>query len=159
MRAREFCNTEVFTATRDASLRDAAILMRTHHVGALVVVEGEGREARPVGILTDRDIVVAVIAVSGARPDSIRVGEAMSTRVVCAREDDGIFEAVRMMADRGVRRLPVVAADGTLRGIVTLDDVLGVLAREMANVTAALKLAGDREAIQRRILDVLAAPA
>lgn len=159
MKVRDFCRTEVVTARRGASLREASILMRNHHVGALVVTEGEGREARPVGILTDRDIIVAVIAVPGARPEGIRVGDAMSKRVACAREDDGIFEAARAMAERGVRRLPVISADGALRGMVTLDDVLGVLSRELANLTAALKGAGEREALERRILDVLAAPA
>ena len=144
------------TVEQLASLREAALLMRNQHVGALVAVEKSERGEQPKGILTDRDIVVAVIAVPGARPEGIRVVDAMSTRLAVAREDDGVFEAAQTMAERGVRRLPVVAQDGALRGMVTAEDIQRVLSGEMANLAAALRKGAEREGIERRVLDLLA---
>jgi CBS domain-containing protein len=156
MKVRDFCSTKVVTVPPLASLREAALLMRNHHVGTLVVVEGSPDEAaRPVGILTDRDIVVAVIAVPGARPEGIRVCDLMMTRLAVAREDDGVGEVAEAMRAAGVRRLPVVAADGALRGIVSADDVQRVIAGEASSLAAAMAGGAAREVIQRRVLDVL----
>ena len=145
MKARDLCSPQVVTAEPGASLREAALAMRNQHVGALVVVEKKDGVPRPVGILTDRDIVVAVIAVPGARPEGIRVGDAMTTELVTAREDDGLFEVVQRMSERSVRRLPVVGADGGLKGIVTLDDVLRVLSAELGQLAEALRWGRMRE--------------
>jgi CBS domain-containing protein len=123
--------------------------MREQHVGALVVVETRDGVERPVGILTDRDIVVAVVAVPGARPEGIRVADAMSTDVAVAREDDGLFEAVARMSERAVRRLPVVGPDGGLKGIVSLDDVLRMLAAELGQLAEALRWGRMRERSKR----------
>jgi CBS domain-containing protein len=152
MKVRDFCSPGVVTVAPDASLREAALLMRNRHVGSLVAVERSGELERPVGILTDRDIVVAVVAVPGARPEGIRVADAMSTDVAVAREDDGLFEAVETMQQKAVRRLPVVGADGGLRGIVTADDVLRVLSAELGNLAEALRWGRKRELDQRRPL-------
>lgn len=145
MQVRELCSPQVVTVAPEASLREAALAMRNQHVGALIVVQKKDGVARPVGILTDRDIVVAVIAVPGARPEGIRVGDAMSTDLATAREDDGLFEAVQRMSERAVRRLPVVGADGGLKGIVSLDDVLRVLAAELGQLAEALRWGRMRE--------------
>lgn len=152
MKVREFFSPNVVLAEPDASLREASLLMRDRHVGALVVVEKKDGVARPVGILTDRDIVVAVLAVPGARPEGIRVADAMSTNLAVAREDDGIFEAVQRMSERAVRRLPVVGADGGLSGIVTLDDVLRVISTELAQLAEALRWGRMREREKRPAL-------
>jgi CBS domain-containing protein len=149
MKVRDFLSPQVVTAEPGASLREAALLMRERHVGALLVVEKKAGITRPVGILTDRDIVVAVIAVPGARPEGIRVADAMSTELAVAREDDGIFEAVTRMSERAVRRLPVVGPDGGLKGIVTLDDVLRVLATELGQLAEALRWGRMRERDRR----------
>ncbi len=156
MKVRDFCSLEVVTIEPLASLRAAAALMRSKHVGALVVVEGKDADARPVGIITDRDIVVAVIAIPGARPEGIRVCDLMSTRLAVAREDDGPFETLQAMSERGVRRLPVLSKDGKLRGMVTADDLLRVLSQEMGSLAIALKRGSEREALERR-LDALIA--
>ena len=151
MRVRDFCTREPVVIPAQASLRAAAHEMRNRHVGALIVVD----EARkPVGILTDRDIVVAVIAVPGARPEGVRVCDATSARLALAHEDDGVFEAVEKMSERGVRRLPVVAADGTLAGILTADDVQRMVAAELGRLAEALKKGSERELAERRSLDV-----
>jgi CBS domain-containing protein len=149
MKVRDFFSPNVALAEPGASLREASLLMRDRHVGALVVVDNKDGVARPVGILTDRDIVVAVIAVPGARPEGIRVADAMSTAPAVAREDDGIFEAVQRMSERAVRRLPVVGPDGGLKGIVTLDDVLRVLAIELGQLAEALRWGRMREREKR----------
>lgn len=154
MKIRDLCSPKVVVVEPLASLREAALLMRNAHVGALIVVERKGATLRPVGILTDRDIVVAVIAVPGARPEGIRVGDAMSAPLAFAREDDGIFEAVAVMRERAVRRLPVVARDGSLLGIVTLDDLLAVISTELANLAEALRWSRKREVAERRPLEI-----
>jgi CBS domain-containing protein len=155
MKVSDFCNRNVATVEPLASLREASILMRNHHVGTLVVVEPSDGGAVPKGIITDRDIIVAVIAVPGARPEGIRVCDAMSTRLAVAHEDDGLFEAAQTMAERGVRRLPVLGENGTLQGIVSADDIQRVVSTEMANLAAALRKGAEREKIERRVLDVL----
>jgi CBS domain-containing protein len=152
VKVRDFCNAQVVTVEPQASLREAALLMRNGHVGALVVVERKGGVERPVGLLTDRDIVVAVIAVAGARPEGIRAVDAMSQPLVAVREDDNVFEAVEIMQQKAVRRLPVLGADGALRGIVTADDVLRVLSAELGNQAEMLRWGRKRELEQRRPL-------
>lgn len=150
VQVRDFCSREVVTVEPLASLRVASLLMRNRHVGTLVIVEGK----RAVGILTDRDIVVAVIAVPGARPEGIRVCDAMQTRLALAREDEGVFEVAQRMRERGVRRLVVVAADGSLAGIVTMDDVLRVVAGELNRLAHALAGGAEREAAERPPIDI-----
>jgi CBS domain-containing protein len=107
-----------------------------------------------VGVITDRDIVVAVVAVPGARPEGIRVGDVMSAQPRVAREDEGLAETVKAMSERGVRRLPVVTADGSLFGVVTLDDVLRVFAAELGALALALGRGREQEAGARRRLDI-----
>ena len=154
MKVLDFCSRKVVTEEPTASLRSASLAMRNAHVGALVVVERKGGVTRPIGILTDRDIVVAVVAFPGARPEAIQVCDAMSARVAVARADEGVFEAVATMRDRAVRRLPVVDIDGSLVGIVTLDDLLMVISTELANLAEASRWGRKREAASRKPLEI-----
>ena len=109
----EICNRDVVIAERKLSVVDAARLMRSHHVGDLVVVgELKGRN-RPVAILTDRDIVVEVVAAAVA-PDTLTVNDIMGQELATMQASEGVFEAVRYMRTKGVRRLPVVDRDGGL---------------------------------------------
>ena len=146
MKLKNICSKDVATVDPKASLRIAAGIMRERHVGALLAVEG----SRPVGIVTDRDIVVAVIAVPGARPEGIRVCDVMPRQLVTIRDSDGVFEALQKMAHEGVRRLPVVDGQGGLVGIVTSDDILRALATELASFAAALQRGADHERAERR---------
>lgn len=157
MKIRDFCSRKVITVAAAATLREASNLMRTQHAGALVAVEPNDGEERPVGIITDRDIVIAALAQPGSYLDALRVRDIMSAQLAVAREDDGVFEATRTMREHGVRRLPVVSGDGALRGMVTFDDILSVVSTEMGNLAAALKRGTEREALQRR-LDQLTSP-
>ena len=94
----ELCNREVVITEKTASVVDAAQLMRTHHVGDLVVVEDRGGRKHPVGIVTDRDIVVEVVA-AGVNPDSLKVGDIMGPGVATVRESEGLFGALRYEDD------------------------------------------------------------
>lgn len=126
----EICNREVVFARRDNTVKEAAQLMRQYHVGDLVIVdESDGRRV-PCGIVTDRDIVVGVVA-KGLDPDALMVGEVAGPELVLARERDGVSETIELMRAKGVRRVPIVDAQGALVGIVTADDMLDLLAEEM----------------------------
>jgi len=119
----DFCVRNVVCVTRDATVHEAAGLMRQHHVGNVLVVD-EGPDGRiPVGILTDRDVVIEVVA-AGVDARSITVGELTQRPVTTVREDTGYAEAVRLMSANGVRRMPVVDAKGFLVGIIAADDIL-----------------------------------
>jgi len=145
----EICNREVVIAEKALSVVDAAQLMRKHHVGDLVVVEEkDGSRKHPVGIVTDRDIVVEVVA-AGVNPESLKVGDIMGPEVATVRESAGLFEALRYMRDKGVRRMPVVDHEGGLVGILTLDDLLSLLAEEMTELAKLVSHERQREATAR----------
>ena len=144
----EICNREVVIAKKALSVVDAAQLMRKHHVGDLVVVEERNGRRHPVGIVTDRDIVVEVVA-AGVNPDALKVGDIMGPEVATVRESEGLFEALRYMRGKGVRRMPVVDRDGGLVGILTLDDLLGLLAEEMTELAKLVSHERQREAASR----------
>lgn len=129
----EICTKPVVTVGPEATIKEAARLMRTKNVGAVVVVNRN----KPVGIVTDRDIAMAAVA-DGHDPTSATVQDVMRTNPTVIREDQGVFDAVKMLGARGVRRLPVVDRGGKLTGIVALDDLLILLGNEMGQVSAAL---------------------
>ncbi|MDX1374899.1 MAG: CBS domain-containing protein [Burkholderiales bacterium] len=153
MRIRDICSRVVVVTEPGTDLRQAARLMRDHHVGALVIVDGTEAARRPRGIVTDRDIVVAVVAAPGVKPEALTVGDVMSADLIVAGEDLGVFEAVDLMQERGARRLPVVDADGRLVGIVTLDDVLRMVAGELTALAIAAQRSFAREVHERRAIE------
>jgi len=144
----EICTRNVSYAERGMPLVEAARLMREHHVGCLVVVDEVGGQRKVVGMLTDRDIVVAVVA-RGIAPQTLSAGDVMSADPVTAREDDSLIDLMRTMRAKGVRRVPVVGEGGVLVGISTLDDVLAVLTEELGLLVAAIDREGQRERRQR----------
>lgn len=125
----------------------AAQLMRKHHVGALVVVDAV-EKARPVGIVTDRDLVLALMA-EGLDPALFTVGDIMSTALVTADPDTDVLDAVALMRDHRLRRLIVVDTTGLLVGIVSLDDVLAVVSQRLLDLTQVMSRSRDREFEQR----------
>jgi len=134
----EFCIRDVVCCSRDTSIVDAAALMRHRHIGNVIVVDQTGGKRVPVGIVTDRDIVVEVVA-AGLDPKLIKLGDLVLTPLTTIEEGAGYAETVRLMSVKGVRRMPVVDAAGCLVGIITLDDML----RQLAGPLAALsELAG-----------------
>lgn len=138
-------NTEVVTATKDATLFKAAYLMRQHHVGDLVVVREEGGKKRPIGILTDRDFVTAMVAEGEADFAETTVGDAMSKVLILAREDDELVEVLNNMQSNGIRRVPVVDVDDNLVGIVTYDDILRELSGQLAKLNKVVSAEIQRE--------------
>ena len=145
----ELCRRNVVTISRHASLRSAAELMREKHVGDVVVVDDGDGKLTPVGIVTDRDIVVELVAKSLAL-DEVDVGDVMSFELVTAREDEGLWHVARRMSDKGVRRMPIVDADGTLVGILSADDLLGAAVRNLSDVYRLLLRERQQEAQTRR---------
>ena len=147
----EIGNRAVVTVTRDATVIEAAKLMRDHHVGSLVVVDARGATERAVGIITDRDLVVEIMALD-LEGSEIRVGEIMSSALFTARVNDGVRETLELMRDKGVRRVPIVSPLGTLIGIVTADDLIRALAEDIGALASISAREQAREAAQRRTL-------
>lgn len=139
------CNRNTVFTTRNSSIVDAAQLMRDHHVGDLVVVDEQAGRRVPVGIVTDRDLVIEILA-RQVEPESVTIGDVMSGELVTARESDGLFDTLQRMRTKGVRRVPVVDAGGALAGIVAVDDFLDLLAEE---ISALARLVSREQARER----------
>lgn len=145
----EICTRSVTIALRRTSLNGAARLMRENHVGCLVVVDEADGLRVVVGVLTDRDIVTAVLA-ADLDPGILCVGDVMSTDLVTAREEDSLIDLMHIMRRKGVRRVPVVGAQNELIGIAAIDDVLDILAQELNLLVAAIAREGARERLTRK---------
>jgi len=124
--------------------------MRHGHIGSLVVVEQmNGGKRIPAGIVTDRDIVVEVIA-TGLDPAVITVGDIMEPELVVGRESDSVLETLEIMRFKGVRRLPTVDREGQLVGIVTVDDLLEILAEQLNELATIVAREQSHEASARK---------
>jgi CBS domain-containing protein len=134
----DICTRNVMTIGRDATIAQAAARMRQYGVGDLLVVERMNGGRLPVGIVTDRDVTVEVIALE-LDPAQATVGSIAGDRLLTAREDEGIFEALRAMSDKGMRRAPVIDHRGRLTGIVSIDDMLALLAAELARIARIVR--------------------
>ena len=145
----EYCNRDVAIAYPDTEVREAAKLMRKHHVGDLVVVDPVGDENIPVGVITDRDIVIEVIA-EDLDLDEVTVGDIMSVDLVTARERDDLWDTLNRMRIQGIRRLPVVNDSGGLEGILTADDVLELFAEGLMDIVSLVQREIGQEAERRR---------
>jgi|SRR5579859_4369232 len=135
MKVGDVCNRLVIDVTEDEPVRRAAELMRKYHVGTLVVTSFGAEQRVPTGIVTDRDIVVETTA-PGIDPDEVTVGDIMSDQVVVAAEDDEVPDMLEVMRKKGVRRLPVVDAQGALVGILAVDDLLQLCASDLGAMAA-----------------------
>ena len=133
MRVAEICTRAVVTCRRDISALDVAKLMRERHVGAVVVVDEDQGRAVPVGIVTDRDLVVEVMA-CGIDPVTLRIGDLIISDPETAIDDELVFDALWHMRRKGIRRLPVVDGQGRLFGILSADDLTRFLAEQLTGV-------------------------
>lgn len=138
MTVRSVLNPNVATIDGDSDIRRAAELMRHEHVGDLVVTDLVEDRTQPIGILTDRDIVVEVVA-SGVHPSSVRAADIVTRDLVTVREDNGLAFALTAMRRAGVRRAPVINDAGALVGILALDDVVDHLASQLGEVAATIR--------------------
>jgi CBS domain-containing protein len=146
----EICNRETIIVRSDDTALEAARLMRQHHVGDVLVVEYSNEGARiPLGIVTDRDLVVEIMA-SGLDPETITAGDIMAPGLVMVKQNTGVFEAIQYMRANGVRRLPVVDDTNALIGIITLDDLLELLSEELLALAKLVKHEQKKEIMKRR---------
>jgi len=141
----EVCIRDVVVARRELTVRGAAKLMTQRHVGNLVVVQEEaGGRTVPVGIVTDRDIVRNVVA-EELDPARFTLGDLVARELVTVAEDESVFACIEQMCRNGVRRMPVVDRNGGLVGIVSLDDLIQLLAEEMGELSKLIVREHDRE--------------
>ena len=141
-------NREVIVTDKGSNVLEAAKLMRQHHVGSLLVISRESDGNRPVGIITDRDIVVEVLA-EEVPLDKIAVEDLMTKSLMVANEDDDLFDTVRKMRVKGVRRIPVVDTKGLLVVIFTMDDLIELLHEELGNIVSLVSREQKMEQKQR----------
>lgn len=145
----DICNRDIITIGRDDTVSQAAKLMRQHHVGDVLVTVKKHDKLEPVGIVTDRDVVVEIVA-PGLDPNVITVGDIMLPSLFTIKEDAGVFDAIKLMTSKGVRRLPVLGKDDALVGIVTLDDLFLMMSKEFCSFAKLLTKEQENEAIKRR---------
>jgi len=139
MNVGSICTRRVITTSPQLDIQAAAELMRQEHVGFLVVVPEQPRGPQPpLGVITDRDITIAVVA-KRADPAALKVGDVMSIQPVLVGESDAIDVALRTMRRAGIRRVPVVNGRGEVVGVLSLDDLLEFVAREMENLSGAVR--------------------
>ena len=144
----DICSRGVVIASPNDSLRTIAELMRQHHVGSVVVTRDANSVVYPVGIITDRDIVLALVA-KDVSPDAVSAGDVMSEPLETADENDEVWQVLERMRNRGVRRLPVVGLRGELIGIVSADDLLELVAEELVNLARIINREQRQEVTRR----------
>jgi len=132
------CTRETIIAKPQDSVREASLVMQRYNVGSLVVVDTDGKGNKPVGIVTDRDIVLKVIA---AELDfaELKIGDIMSSKLITAKESDDVYETLVKMRSKVIRRIPVVDDAGYLKGMLTIDDVLEFFSKEMGEIVSLFK--------------------
>ena len=140
----EMCNRQVIICGPDDSIQTASELMRDNHVGDVIVVDHKEGKHFPIGILTDRDIVIEVLA-EGVSLNDIAVKDVMSSNLICIKEDDFIIETIAKMRDKGIRRIPVVNREGSLEGILAVDDTIELVAELLSDLVNLFKREFNRE--------------
>ena len=144
----ELCIRQVVVTPRKTSVLDAAKLMREHHVGDIVVTDEIAGRRVPVGIVTDRDIVLEVLA-QELDATSLSAGDIMSSDLITVRENEGVFQTIQLMRAKGARRAPVVNSEGALVGIVSVDDLVELLAEELSQLAKLIAREQKLEAALR----------
>lgn len=133
MVAKDIMKTNVVTVPPSTPVVEAATIMREENIGSLVVV---GVDKRLLGIITDRDIVVSVVA-NGKSPLDVSVGEVMTSQLITVQENESVFEILRVLGKNSIRRVPVLRR-GRLVGIVSVDDLIVLVVTELSNLASAL---------------------
>jgi len=142
------CNRDVVVVNKGASILDAAQLMREFHVGDLIVIEEKAGKRIPVGIVTDRDIVLEVIA-EEVDMNNVDVSDIMSEDLVTAEEKDDLIDTIKLMRAKGVRRVPVVDGANTLVGILAVDDLIELFAEQIGDLSKIIVREQTREKARR----------
>ena len=147
MKIGELCNRTVVVAEPQESAAAVAELMRGHHVGCVVLVQGDLTRRVPVGIVTDRDLALAVVA-EDRSPSQTSVASAMTPEPYLAREEQDAYDVLQQMRARGLRRVPVVDSAGVLQGIFTFDDFIEWTAEHMLQLTSLVQREISREGVR-----------
>jgi CBS domain-containing protein len=145
MTAGELCNRTVYIIRANESVLEAARLMKKYHVGCLVVVEELGEDRIPIALVTDRDLVVKGMAEAPGDLQTMHVARVMSEQLVTARDTERMYEVRKKMRARGVRRIPVVDAEGRLQGIIAFDDMVEWMAQELTDLAQLVSLEQEHE--------------
>lgn len=143
----DICRRNVAIAGKNDSIFRAAQIMRENHVGDVIVVDvGKGLKA-PIGILTDRDIVIEVLA-KEAPIQSLTIGDVMNRELLLASEDDELIITIKRMRAKGVRRIPVTDNDKNLVGILAVDDVLDSITKQLMDID---QLIAKEQSMERKL--------
>jgi len=148
----EVCNREVIIAYKTENMTDIAKLMRSAHVGSVIVACRDGDITRPLGVITDRDLVLEVLALE-IDANTVYAEDVMSPTLHSVQEADSTWDAISLMHREGVRRMPVLNDAGSLVGILALDDVLELLAEQLGNLAGLVKHEQRRERVSRDLID------
>ena len=149
MLLKEICTPEVIQCPPETSVLAAARLMRERHVGDLVVIDPGEDGQTPIGVVTDRDIVIEVLAAE-LDPAKVTVRAIMRTPVVVAHGSEDLAQAIERMSAHGVRRIPVMDEEERLLGIITLDDLLKQLASAATAIVDIISRERNHEQRTRR---------
>lgn len=141
----ELCNRSVVIAHEHETVRDVALRMREFHVGSVVVVQDGPGGRVPVGLITDRDIVTGAVATVPERVGTMTIGELRRSPLHSARTDEDFYEVLVRMRGYGVRRFPVVDAQGILQGIIAFDDLVVFVSEQLSRLAALLQRSERRE--------------
>jgi CBS domain-containing protein len=145
----QYCNRDVVVVAKQEPVQEAIRLMRRHHVGDVVVVDSLGENVKPVGILTDRDIVLEILA-QDIDMNTVRISDVMTYKLLTVTEDTSILDAIELMREKAVRRLPVVNASGFLVGIITVDDILEIITEQLHGIVSLVARQNKTEQVQRQ---------
>lgn len=144
MKIGSICRRRVVTIDAASSLTQAAALMREHHVGALVVTSASAEGTHVRGIVTDRDLVIHVLA-RGSETAGVRVGELTGAAPFSVHEEDSLSDAIAAMKSHGVRRLLVTNSGERLCGILSLDDVVSACGDLIEGLAGVIRAGAERE--------------
>ena len=145
MKVSEYCTRNVVYIRTNESPLDAARMMREKNVGCVVIVEENSEKLVPVGILTDRDITIEIVA-EEVDPSSVTVLDVCCRTLITVNAQDDLDESLNLMMLKGVRRVPVVDYDGALIGIIAIDDYLEMMAEQLYDLVDVIKKASIKEA-------------
>lgn len=144
----DYCKRGVVAIDSSADISEAARLMREHHVGFLIVYKEHDVLRKPIGVLSDRDIVLQVTA-KDVDPRSVTVEDAMTREPLVASESDDLHDVLQAMRLAGIRRVPVVDARGALCGIIALDDAIELIASLLSDISGSIR-GGQRQEWRQR---------
>ena len=145
MNVRDLCRPRAVTVDRSATLAEAALLMRSQLVGALLVTNEVSGHALVSGIVTDRDLALEGLTRAAGEPP-LRVGDIARPHLVAVRGEADLAQAVQLMQEHGVRRLLVVEGEGRVGGVLSIDDVVDAMAAQLGAVAAAMRGGAAHEA-------------